>query len=135
MVRTVGSDGTRTERAIHEAAIALIAAHGFEAMTMRALAERVGIQPGSLYRYHGSKHDLLEKLMTGHLRDLLAAWQSVKPASADPLSRLREFVDFHVGYHVRRRDEVFLANMELRSLDADARRRVTDLGAPWAFLH
>ena len=50
MARTVGSDGARTEEAIRQAAIALIAERGFEAMTLRQLAERVGVQPGSIYR-------------------------------------------------------------------------------------
>jgi len=39
MARTTGSDGARTEEAIRQAAIELIAARGFEAMTLRELAD------------------------------------------------------------------------------------------------
>ncbi|MEZ5729388.1 MAG: TetR/AcrR family transcriptional regulator [Burkholderiaceae bacterium] len=129
MARTAGSDGSRTEEAIRAAAVSLIAAHGFEAMTMRQLAERVGLQPGALYRYFPSKAQLLATLQVAHLESLLAQWATEAPASADPLDRLRAFVDFHVRCHTLRRDEVFVANMELRSLTATDYRRVVALRA------
>lgn len=116
MARTTGSDGTRTAEAIREAAIDLIAARGFEAMTLRELAERVGIQPGSIYRYFPSKARLLVELLVEHLEFLLAHWAQEQPADADPVERLRAFVDFHIRSHTLRRREVFVANMELRSL-------------------
>ena len=44
MARTAGSDGERTQAAIREAATALIARHGYEAVSMRQLATQVGVQ-------------------------------------------------------------------------------------------
>jgi AcrR family transcriptional regulator len=127
MARTAGSDGSRTEEAIRAAAVDLIAAHGFEAMTMRQLADRVGVQPGSLYRYFPSKGQLLLELLVEHLEFLVSRWHSHQPDDSDPGVRLRAFVDFHVRSHTLRRREAFVANMELRSLAPADYRRVVAL--------
>jgi AcrR family transcriptional regulator len=127
MARTTGSDGTRTAEAIRLAAIDLIAARGFEAMTLRELAERVGIQPGSIYRYFPSKAQLLVELLVEHLEFLLDQWAKEQPVDADPVARLRAFVDFHIRSHTLRRREVFVANMELRSLAPADYRTVVGL--------
>lgn len=127
MARTAGSDGARTHDAIRQAAIALIAERGYEAMTLRELAGRVGLQPGSLYRYFPSKNRMLVELMVEHLEFLLGGWQREQPDTADPRERLCAFVDFHIRSHTLRRREVFVANMELRSLAPPDRRRVVTL--------
>ena len=44
MARTTGSDGEKTEAAVREAAVSLIARFGYEAMSMRQLAAEVGVQ-------------------------------------------------------------------------------------------
>lgn len=124
MARTAGSDGTRTEEAIRQAAIDLIAARGFEAVTLRGLAVHVGLQAGSLYRYYPSKHDLLRTIIVTHMEDLLARWAEVEPASSSATDRLLAFVEFHVRYHATKPREVFIANMEMRSLSPDDRKTV-----------
>ena len=106
MARTTGSDGARTEEAIRQAAIELIAARGFEAMTLRELAEKVGLQAGSIYRYFPSKAQLLVALLLEHLNFLLEQWRLERPADAGPTGQLRAFIDFHIRSHtLRRRDE------------------------------
>ncbi|GAA4415145.1 TetR/AcrR family transcriptional regulator [Quisquiliibacterium transsilvanicum] len=127
MARTTGSDGARTEEAIRSAAIELIAARGFEATTLREIAEKVGVQPGTIYRYFPSKAQLLVELLVEHLEFLLEQWALQRPATDDPVEALRAFVDFHVRSHTLRRREVFVANMELRSLAPADRRRVVSL--------
>ena len=127
MARTTGSDGARTEEAIRLAAVELIATRGFEAMTLRELAEKVGIQPGSIYRYFPSKGKLLVDLLVEHLHFLLEHWQREKPDTDDPVERLRAFVDFHIRSHTLRRREVFVANMELRSLSSADYRHIVAL--------
>ncbi|MER2537432.1 MAG: TetR/AcrR family transcriptional regulator [Rhizobiaceae bacterium] len=116
MARTTGSDGARTQAAIRAAAIDLIAARGFEAVTLRAIAKRAGIQASSLYRYFPSKNDLLATIVTLHLDDLLDRWNEERPASGDARECLDAFVGFHVRYHSAKPKEVFIANMEMRSL-------------------
>ena len=79
MARRIGSDGTRTRIAIRDAAIRLIARVGYEALSMRRLAEEVGLGAAALYRYFPTKQAMLFDLLEGHMDDLLHAW-----ADADP---------------------------------------------------
>jgi AcrR family transcriptional regulator len=127
MARTVGSEGARTEAAIREAAVQLIARHGYEAVSMRRLAEEVGVQAGALYRYFPTKQDLLASMMREHMRHLIASWRAAKPACADPVRALEAFARFHIRYHLDRRNEVFINYMELRSLAPKARAQIAAL--------
>ena len=116
MARTAGSDGEKTEAAIRDAAVSLIARFGYEAVSMRQLAAEVGVQAAALYRYFPTKQDLLFTLMREHMETLIAAWESARPGSADPEARLAAFVDNHIRFHVARRHSTHVSNMELRSL-------------------
>jgi AcrR family transcriptional regulator len=102
-------------------------AHGYEAMTLRQLAEAVGIQAGSVYRYFGAKDALLADIMVGHMETVLAALRTRLDGIAGPAERLEAFVDFHIRYHIEKQAEVFLATMELRSLSENPRGQVLTL--------
>jgi len=119
MARNTGSDGEKTEAAIREAALGLIARFGYEAVSMRQLAAQVGVQAAALYRYFPTKEELLFTLMRKHMEDLLAAWQAERPADDDPAERLSAFVRNHIRFHVGRRHSTHVNNMELRSLSRD----------------
>ena len=116
MARTTGSDGERTEAAIREAALKLIARHGYEAMSMRQLGEEVGVQAAALYRYFPNKEELLFTLLRDHMDGLIASWDVARPAARDPLGSLSAFVRNHIGFHVARRHSTHVSNLELRSL-------------------
>lgn len=119
MARTTGSDGGRTEAALREAALNLMARHGYEAVTMRQLAAEVGVQAAALYRYFPTKEDLLFTLMLGHMEGLIGAWQAARPVTLEPEARLAAFVANHIRFHVERRHSTHVSNMELRSLSHD----------------
>ena len=131
MARTTGSDGERTLAATRDAATALIARFGYEAVTMRQLAAEVGVQAAALYRYFPTKEDLLFTLMREHMEALIAAWAEARPASADPVARLAAFVDNHIRFHVERRHSTHVSNMELRSLSKDKLSHILRLRASY----
>jgi AcrR family transcriptional regulator len=116
MARTTGSDGEKTRSAIDAAAKRLIAKIGYEAMTMRLLADEVGVQSAAFYRYYPNKQELLFSLMRDHMDRLLDAWEYESRKVHTPFERLSAFIRFHIRYHVERRDDVHIGNMELRSL-------------------
>lgn len=117
MARTTGSEGGKTEAAIRVAAAGLIARHGFEAVTMRQLAGGVGVQPAALYRYFPTKQDLLFKLMSRHMDDLLASWDGAAGRrDGGPQAQLAVFVEHHIRFHLERRETTHVSNLELRSL-------------------
>ncbi|TPK76475.1 TetR/AcrR family transcriptional regulator [Mesorhizobium sp. B2-3-3] len=119
MARTTGSDGERTEAAVREAAVNLIARYGYEAMSMRQLAAEVGVQAAALYRYFPTKEDLLFTLMREHMEGLREAWENARPDHADPTGQLAAYVRNHIAFHIERRHATHVSNMELRSLSPD----------------
>jgi AcrR family transcriptional regulator len=119
MTRTVGSSGIRTEAAIREAATQLIAERGYEAVSMRELAQAVGVQAAALYRYFPNKEELLFTLMNDHMSALLATWEEARHDNDTASARLAAFVRNHVRFHVDRRHATHVSNMELRSLSRE----------------
>lgn len=130
-MRPVGAKREVTEQAIHAAGVELIATHGYEAMTLRMLAEKVGIKAASLYNYFSNKQELLAIVLKAVMRDLLMEFTEkvdLKPAT---LQRFEAMVGVHLHFHTERSKEVFIGNMELRSLDEENYRMVTRLRAEY----
>ncbi|WP_438991809.1 TetR/AcrR family transcriptional regulator [Lentibacter sp.] len=119
MARTQGSHSDITGPRIRAAARVLFARHGYAAVSMRQIASEVGLQAGALYNYTADKQSLLAELMREHMDDLLAARAQVHSQAQAPLEALAGFVRFHIGFHIERPDEVFIAYMELRALEAE----------------
>ena len=126
MARTTGSIGRETADAIAEKATGLIATHGFAAVSMRMIAEAVGVKPGALYNHYDGKQALVVAVMTRHLTRLFQAWSDVD-VPEPPASALATFARFHVRYHLTRPDDVFLAYMEIRSLEPENRAHIVAL--------
>jgi AcrR family transcriptional regulator len=128
MARRSGSHGPTTQEAIRRAGLTLIYRHGYDGMTLRSLAAEVGLQAGSLYNHFPTKQALLAGLIVEHLDTLLARTDAaLARAPSDPPGRLAAFVAHHVTYHIERREEVFVANFELRSLEPENYRAVVAL--------
>lgn len=118
MARTQGSHSDITGPRIQAAALQLFARHGYAAVSMRQIAKEVGVQAGALYNYTPDKQSMLFRLMKNHMDDLLNA-RAEQDLEADPLTRLKAFVGFHIRFHLERPDEVFIAYMELRNLSPE----------------
>ena len=118
MARKQGSHSDITGPRVREAALRLIARHGYAAVSMRQIAAEVGIQAGALYNYTPDKQTLLFDLMQGHMSDLLSALDNAG-LSGDALTRLEGFTRFHIRFHLPRPDQVFVSYMELRNLSDD----------------
>lgn len=118
MARIAGSSGAETAARLREAALSLFARSGYAAVSMRAIAAEIGLQAGALYNHFETKQELLAALMREHLEALIAAWEAESPAG-DPAAALRRFVRFHIRYHLKRPDAVFISYMELRNLEPE----------------
>lgn len=117
MARRIGSHGPKTMEAIREAGLHLIYRHGYEAMSLRQLAAEVGLQVGSLYNHIRTKQDLLFDLVKTHMETLREHLDAAIDHPGDAATLLRDFITFHVTYHLQRRQEVFICFSELRSLE------------------
>lgn len=121
------------KEALFEAAVAVLSEHGVDGMTMDRVAAAAGIAKGSLYRYFGSKRDLLEflyaKLVDPVFRNLEELASSDKPAIeklAGDLHVLLEHVAKHAQIHrLLFEDDVahgLLQSSERRTLEAASER-------------
>jgi AcrR family transcriptional regulator len=126
-MRQTGSRGEETRRAIYEAAIELIATHGFESFSLRELASRCGLKAGSLYNHMESKEGLLRTLLERVMLDLLQEFDEQVACLTDPVEQIRAVVRLHVLFHTQRRTEVIIGNTELRSLSPESYKLITDL--------
>ena len=105
----------------------LFAKHGYEGVSMRDIAGSVGIRQSAIYNHFPSKQHLLVDLMVSHMERLLDAMRASVGTSGTPKDRLTAFARFHVTYHIDQPEDVFLAYMELRSLEPEGRAAIVPL--------
>lgn len=116
MARRQGSSSERTAPRIRAAALRLFALEGYAAVSMRRIAQEVGLQVGGLYNHTPDKQTLLFDLMRGHMETLLS---EAPEAGGDARADLERFVRFHMSFHRDKQDEIFIAYNELRNLDPE----------------
>lgn len=93
-----------TERAIYSAARDLLAAGGLDALSMRAVAARVGTTPTAIYHYFPSKEDLVERVvLRGFQQSEAHLWRAIEPLEVGSLERLaalgEAYIRFAVEHH------------------------------------
>ena len=115
MPRTPGSFSVSTGPRIRDAALHLIARHGYAAVSMRQIAAEAGVQAGTIYLYYADKQALLFELMVDIMDMLHGGWRA-EPVPEDPMTALRKFVEYHIGFNIDRSEDVFVAYFELRNL-------------------
>lgn len=79
-----------TRRAILDATEALLVEDGFEAFSMRRLAERCGYTPPTIYHHFGDKQRLIDALLEERFQVLADALRAAE-TSTDPTENLRAF--------------------------------------------
>ena len=107
MIRPVGSGQTlraeQTRAAIVEAALRLFRENGYEASTMRAIAQQAGVSTGNAYYYFSSKEELIQEFYLRNYAEHLAACRAVLDAETDFAARLRgtlrALIDVLSPYH------------------------------------
>lgn len=118
MARTVGSTGEKTARSIVQSAIKLFAKRGYAAVSMRAIAQEIGITVGALYNHFKTKQDVLMFILHDHMDNVTRGWIKADDVNLTPSERLERFVRYHVRFHMEHHEEVFISFMELRSVEA-----------------
>lgn len=121
------------KEALYEAAIAVLAEHGADGLTMDRVASAAGVAKGSLYRYFGSKRDLVEFVYTKMVDPIVRAEEEIVAAEGPAMEKLArqlrmllEHVAKHAYvYRMLFEDEVthgLLQTSEQRTLDTASRR-------------
>jgi AcrR family transcriptional regulator len=86
-----------TRERILDAAREMFVQHGYEATTMRAIADRIEYTPTAIYHHFQSKEALLTELANMDFRSLASAFQQIGRIE-DPLERLRRTGQAYVQF-------------------------------------
>jgi len=124
MARLKGSVGAETKVAILSTALPLIAQYGYAAVSMRQIAEAVGVNVSALYNHFPNKQQILLRLMLDHMDSLMSAWKLQDVSEKTAAQKLEIFVRFHIVFNIEKPKAVFISFMELRSLEADGHKLV-----------
>lgn len=93
----------QTRAAIVDAALRLFRESGYEAATMRAIAQEAGVSTGNAYYYFGSKEQLVQQFYADNHAEHAAACRSVLDRETDFADRLRgtlrAMIDVNAPYH------------------------------------
>lgn len=88
---------TETRQKILDAARELFVAHGFEATTMRAVAERIEFTPTAIYHHFLNKDALLMELCQTDFKSLAQAFMRIGRIE-DPIERLNRIGEAYVKF-------------------------------------
>ncbi|MFJ9392035.1 TetR/AcrR family transcriptional regulator [Nocardioides sp. NPDC101246] len=115
-------------RQLLDAAARLMERDGSEAVSMQALAAEAGVSVGLIYRYFGSKDDVLLAVIT----DVLDAFSTTVPAAVeeageDPVRRLAAAFAAYCRVIDSHRHAAVLTYRESKSLDEAGRDRIKRL--------
>lgn len=121
-MRNETSTGATTEAQILEAARKLFNQRGYMGMTLRRIAEQVGIEAQSIYNYTRSKQALVDRMMrTAMSRLQTRVTDAIDQAGPDASSRLHAAVRAHTEYFCTQDDFFMVVRDALEHLDAETR--------------
>ena len=88
-----------TERAIYEAARDILAQGGLAAMSMRALASRIGTTPTAIYHYFQSKEELIEQVVIRGFQEFEASlWNAIDDLPTGSIDRLAAIGEAYIRF-------------------------------------
>jgi AcrR family transcriptional regulator len=106
---------TVRQRQIIDAARKTIIKYGSEHVTVRRIAEEIGVSEGAIYRHFKSKRDILTFLIEDIENTLLCGLESLPLSSPLTLAILEETMATHMAHVVQRRGVSFQVIAEIVS--------------------
>jgi len=117
-----------------DAASALFANHGYQAIGLRDLASHLGLRAGSLYHHIESKQALLFELIESSLTDLLYETRQCLKSARTHSERLPCFVQAFVAYSQANPDKLVLLTREAMNLSEEQLLQVEQLKMDYSSL-
>jgi AcrR family transcriptional regulator len=107
---------TSKKEVIISKASALFRMKGFNASSMRDLAEAVGVEAPSLYNHIGSKSELLQAICFKVADDFTSQLTATEELTCSAVSKIEMIIRFHISMMLDEFDTVFVANHEWKHL-------------------
>lgn len=116
MASNKGKKNSPRKEVILEKAAQLFRKNGFNATSMRDLAEHVGVEAASLYNHINSKAELLQEIcfriankFTNHMDEVISSNQ---PA----IEKIEAILRFHIRQMIHNYEEVYVSDREWKHL-------------------
>ncbi len=123
-----GEGHTRREE-ILQAAKELFLEQGYDATTIRRIADRVGVSAPALYLYFPDKEQMMLALCDQTFGHLLRAVEEIEKTVTDPRQRIRRFGEAYLKFGLEHPDEyrlIFIGNNVPESVRKVGHRMPTD---------
>lgn len=112
------STGQTTKATISACAARLFRKRGYQATSMRDIAEAVEIKAASIYNHFSSKQEILSSLLLKMARLFTEGMRKVKENTDDPADQLEQLIQLHVRLTVEDTDAIALIAGEWIHLEA-----------------
>lgn len=92
--------GRETQRALRDALMQLILEKGFDAVTVRDITERAGIDRTTFYLHASDKRELLERSQRQMMDELFAGWEAGRSLRERTQAGFRAIAEHGAAYRV-----------------------------------
>ena len=114
-------------QALLSAAASLVAANGFNRVSLEDLGAAAGVSGPAVYRHFSGKQAVLADLLVTVSQELLDGGRQVVERTADPLAALRQLVEFQVNFALGKPDVIRVQDRDLPNLSEQDQLAVRSL--------
>jgi len=111
------------KKRILTAATALFASRGFDATSVRNIAEKAGLSVPGMFHYFSSKEEILYEIMTIFMDNVYKKIMEIYNADIDPIEKLSEICEFYVEQYAGHKHQLTILISERKSLIPEHRQR------------
>lgn len=115
MLQTKRHKASRKTFILQKAAV-MFREKGFNATSMRDLAESVGIEAASLYNHIKSKNEILEAICFEVANRFTANMDVMEASNQKPINKIESLLRFHIKQMVENYEEVYVSDKEWKHL-------------------
>ncbi len=110
--------------AILDAAIKVIARHGYHRTRVSEIARKAGVADGTVYLYFNKKEDILISLFREMMESFVDGLKSELNNYSTFEEKLRYIINYHLETLSANRDRAMVTQIELRQCDADVGKKI-----------
>ncbi|MDQ7917539.1 TetR/AcrR family transcriptional regulator [Mesonia sp. MT50] len=104
---------------------------GYNAVSMRDLAQDLGIKAASLYNHIHSKQEILEGIIMQVARDFTLHIHEVSPKPISAIQKLEEIIQMHIDLTIQKTDFLACMNNDWMHLEEENRANYIDMRADY----
>jgi AcrR family transcriptional regulator len=110
---------SRKDQIVQQAA-QLFKARGYNATTMRHLAEQVNMEASSLYNHISSKEEILQEICFSVANDFNSQLAALEKNQQSPGEKIEAIIRFHIHMMLTRFEAVYVSNRDWKHLKEPA---------------